>query len=790
MTAAPQSPTPSTELDALPRWAPPVVFAVLTLVAFRAYLLSEPGMMLLGQDTLAAGIMFRSFFVEQFRELGRLPLWNPYLFGGVPTIEAGSGDILYPGAWLHFILPLTSALAWKLILHVYLAGGFMYLAARAMGASRWVALFAGVSYQLAPNLVSLVWGGQDGKMYVITLFPAALWLLVRALDSGSLVRFLWLGVVSGLMLIAHPQLAYYAYLALGGYALAAIISRRRRGAGYLLVRTGGGVLSLAVALGVAAIVLLPMYRYLREDSPRAGAGRGFEYAASYSLHAEEMVNFLVPDFSGVDDTYWGRNPLKHNSEYGGVLVLAFGLAAVIGLRGDRRRIGLGIMALIALLYALGASTPAFRLFYGIVPGLRNFRAPSLATFVALAALTTLAALLLERIFRDRSAPEGRVAMRVLAGCGVLALILGFLAQAGALGFWPALVGPSPRIAAQPANHSAMALGGVLSAFWCGLAALTIAGWRGGWLKAPMALGALTLVTAVDLLRVDTRYVEVVRYQDFFPADGGMAQLRSMLGPGERVLAFAGTFPTEGHLAVYRIPLVFGYHGNQLRWYDELTRRTAREAPASQAEAQRYWESFLSGPVLKALATRIVILPGRIDLPGLEFVGGNDRLAIYRNPGALHAATVVPQATVIADSAAHLDTLWSPGFNPAQRALLFEPVAELGSGGGTGTAEIVSDAADSLVVRATVTGPSLLLVSRTWHPSWQAEIEGQAARVVRADYALMGVPLSSPGTHTVVLRYRPAIVRSAKSVSLAAWAVVLVATAIGMVWERRRRAPRA
>ena len=45
--------------------------------------------MLLGQDTVAAGIMFRKFFVEHIRALGRLPLWNPYLFGGVPTIEAG-----------------------------------------------------------------------------------------------------------------------------------------------------------------------------------------------------------------------------------------------------------------------------------------------------------------------------------------------------------------------------------------------------------------------------------------------------------------------------------------------------------------------------------------------------------------------------------------------------------------------------------------------------------------------------------------------------------------------------
>jgi hypothetical protein len=54
----------SSELDNLPRWTPFVVMAVLTLLAFRQYLLSGPGEMLLGQDTIAAGIMFRKMFVE------------------------------------------------------------------------------------------------------------------------------------------------------------------------------------------------------------------------------------------------------------------------------------------------------------------------------------------------------------------------------------------------------------------------------------------------------------------------------------------------------------------------------------------------------------------------------------------------------------------------------------------------------------------------------------------------------------------------------------------------------
>jgi hypothetical protein len=777
---------PPSELDILPRWVPPAVFAVLTAIVFRAYLLAGPGEMLLGQDTLAAGIMFRSFFIEQYHALGRLPLWNPYLFGGVPTIEAGSGDILYPGSWLHFLLPMTSALAWKLILHVFLAGVFMYAAARAFGADRWVALFAGAAYQLAPNLVSLVWGGQDGKMYVITLFPAGLWLLVSALRTGSLVRFLWLGVVAGLMVLAHPQLAYYAYLALGLWALGTLVGVRRAGSKTLLARLGGGLSALVVGLAIAAIVLIPMYRYLRHDSPRAGPGLGYAKAASYSLNAEEVLNFVVPDFSGVSETYWGRNPLKHNSEYGGVLVFGLGLTAIFALKGDRRRWGLGAMAAVALLYALGDTTPAFRLMYLAIPGLRNFRAPSLATFVALTALTILAALLLQRAFRSREGAEGRVAARVLAALGVLSLLIGVMAKAGGQGMmraWFAIFGPTLHAGALEANLPAMAAGGFISATWCAIGAATLFGWRRGLLGARAAIGILGVTTAIDLLRVDARYLEVVRYGDFFPEDPGIATLKQSLGAGERVLALAGTFPTEGHLATYGIPLVFGYHGNQLRWYDELTRRSVREGAGSDDEARKYWLGLLNGPVLRLLATRVVILPGRFELPGYELMGGNERLGIYRNPKALQAATVVPQVTVETDSARQIARLWEPSFNEAAEVLAFAPVPEIGQGGGQGTAVISSDGADSLAIEVTTSGPSMLLVSRNWHPSWRATVDGASVPPVRVDYALLGVPLARAGSHRVTLAYRPAIVAAARRVSIAAWVVVLAASAFLLLRRR-------
>ena len=780
----------------MPRWLPFVILGVLTLLVFREYLLSGTGSMLLGQDTIAAGIMFRKFFVEHIQALGRLPHWNPYLFGGVPTIEAGSGDILYPASILHFLLPLTSALAWKLILHVYLGGIFMYLAARAFGASRQVALFGGSAYLLSANLVSLVWGGQDGKMYVIALFPAALWLLVSALSRRSWLRFLWLGVVAGLMVVAHPQLAYYAYIALALYALASLWTRRREGGAMLANGLAGGMLAVVTAAGVASVVLLPMYRYLREDSPRAGPGRGFEYSASWSLHAEEALSLFIPEFAGTDvqsDTYWGKNPFKHNSEYGGALVFVLGIAAVAGLKGDRRRWGLAAIAAVALLYALGAGTPAFKLLYAVVPGLKNFRAPSLATFLAIGSLTLLSVLLVERVLVTRD-PRARQAMSIgLAAGAVAALLIAILTLADAMGLyatWTSIFGEAEgvdRAAAYAANAPRISSGALIVALICGAAWGTLLLWNRGTLKAVHVAIVLTGLTVADLLRVNDRYIQVVRYDDFFPPDPGIEALRARLVAGERVLTVGGVYP-EGFLAAYGVPEVFGYHGNQLRWYNAFTRHEVRQSATTAAELQQYWLTLLTSGALRALAARYVLLPGQVELPGYKLLGADQRVAVYVNEAAMPGAAVVPDVVVEPDSARRIAMLWSPTFDPAKTTIVEEPVLAVGKAGGTGTAVIEGNGDDTLAVRVRSTGPALLNVSRTYHRSWEAEINGVSVPVLRANHALMAVPLASGGDHRVVMRYRPQIVRLGATITIVTWAAVLlitIATIAGVALRLRR-----
>jgi uncharacterized membrane protein YfhO len=116
----------------------------------------------------------------------------------------------------------------------------------------------------------------------------------------------------------------------------------------------------------------------------------------------------------------------------------------------------------------------------------------------------------------------------------------------------------------------------------------------------------------------------------------------------------------------------------------------------------------------------------------------------------------------------------------------QPVLAIGQAGGSGTAVIDGNGDDTLAVKVRTTGPALLAISRTYHPSWQAEINGAAAPVVRVNHALMAVPIPRSGEHRVLLRYRPKIVQLGAGITAGTWLLVLLVTAAGSALGLRQR----
>jgi len=328
-------------------------------------------------DQYIGGYPVRHFAAEMLRHAHHFPLWDPYLYGGMPYVAAMHGDIFYPTFLLRMVLPTDVAMTWAFIIHVFLCGLLMFGFLRASRIGFWAALIGGLAYMLSGNIAGLVSPGHDGKLYIGALLPLTLWLLILGIRQGK--AWVWgvLAIVVGLAVLSpHPQVLQYMLLASGAFAL------------YLAFGTWGGerlsrdvawrrlayaLAALVIGGGIGAIQYVPVAEYVAW-SPRSGGLPAYELATSYSMPPEEFINAYLPQFSGILFSYWGRNGIHFHSDYVGATVLLLAVAAFGGSitpEGKRFRWFWVAVLAVSVLWAMGGFTPFYRLVYALVPGDRK-----------------------------------------------------------------------------------------------------------------------------------------------------------------------------------------------------------------------------------------------------------------------------------------------------------------------------------------------------------------------------------------------------------------------------------
>ena len=798
----------------IPSWLPPVVFGVLTLVLFRDFVFS--GDMLFGVDTDAMGYMARAFYAEELGR-GNFPGWNPLLLGGTPFLESlAGGDSLYPPSLLLLlVMEPYRALGWKLVIHVFLAGVGMYGWTRSLGTSRAAGMVAGVGYLVAPFMVTLVYPGHDGKLFVTALAPFLFWAVEVWFTSGS--GKAWAAVaftVAMVILTTHFQMAYFLFGAVGAYAVFRTVQRAREGNEEQESPSRGirraaprFLLFLAASItgaGAAGVQLLPAVGYITDFSRRtatttqASPEENRAYASSWSLHPEEVAALVVPEFVGnnaggspwTTGTYWGRNPFKLNHEYAGLGVLLLALLAFVGAPRRGVRLFLLGLGLVALLYARGAHTPVWHLFFSVLPGIRLFRAPSMAIFLTGLSLATLAAFGTDRVLAWTRQPDAGGAVkgqRVLWGAAAFLGVVMLAAAGGALtsvwtaGFYGDIDGG--KVAALAAATPFIARGALLSTLVAVSLGMALLLGRKGTLPATAVVGLVALVVAVDGMRVNGPFIQSQDFDAFARPGPNIEALIDRQDTEEpfRVLDLSEPQVGQGvRTAMFGLEIASGHHPNDLARYRELTGMVGSGLP----------ENLLRSPnLLSILNVRYIVWPVRRFGPpeGLEPVSatqlrtGELYEGVYRVDD-LPRARLVAQTEVVPDDAA-VDRLMDPSFDPAATVTTPTPLpVELGGGVPEGSVEWVERSTDRQELRVETDRTSLLVVADNWYPAWRATVDGVEAPVFRVNHTLRGVPVEA-GSHSVVLEFRSGAVRTGLLVSLAC-GLLLLGVAGGSVVRRR------
>jgi hypothetical protein len=729
------------------------------------------------------------------REAPDVPLWNPYLMAGRP-FEANAQSAVFSIFTLpSLVLPFWSSLALVAALKLFLAAFGTFLLARALGQRFAGALLTGLAFGF--SLWMVTWVGFVAAS-VWALLPWLLW------TTDRLVRRPGPGPVAGLALVVglqffggHPESNFHVLVATVAFFVFRVVARRRAGEPVALGRTAGAFAgSLALGGVLAAAVLLPFAELLFRS---ADTGQRASVAEASKLQVRFLLGFALPD-------YWGRGTQTalvrfqfSRACYAGVLPLMLAVAAPL-LRPNLARLAVAGFGVACLAVAFGIP-PVFDL----VTRLPLFDIAHNERLIAIALLCValLAGWGLDDLVGERAPPRRRVAL-ALAGAVAVVPVLWVVgtgkAPLSVLGdaldvAWGFAHPPGPQ-APDAGDVIRLAATIVFATFAAAAVALLVVRARGRLAAGAFAALAI-LLTVADLFRAGMgQNPAIERRIAVQPATGAIRYLQT-----RRPARFEGVGVVPSNVLSMRYGLreAGGYDLPIERRYDKLWRRVM--SPEVPAQSGFFAALPLSLPRVDERRLRTLGLLGVADLlqppgdaplslPGLRLAYRGPDARVYASERALPRAWVVGAQEVVHGGDAALRAITRPDFEPLRAAVTERrvpgvpeaPVA--GAPAPAGAARLESIAPDRVRVRARADGsrPALLVVSDTDYPGWQATVDGKTTRVERVDDVLRGVRLA-PGSHEVVLRFRPASWTAGWILSLAA---LLAVAGLSVAGLRRRR----
>ncbi len=787
-------------------WFTPAAFWVIFIalvILFGEFIFSDK--MLYGSDTIQAGIFFRSFYVDYFMEHLAVPQWNPYIFCGMPYVEAFHGDIFYPLSILKFFGSIYRTLGINLVLHIFLAGIFMYLAARQFKLSKVASLMSAVCYMFAGYLISLVAPGHDGKIFVTALFPLVILFLDRTFHGKAFLNASLLGLVLGVIILSpHPQMSYFTLWAAGLYTLFKLVFlyREKRALTPLIRPATLAAYAVIIGLLLSAIQFYPGYVYTSEFSPRADSKRGWEWATSWSLHEEEAFSLLIPEFCGTNSQktrgyYWGKNNFKDNSESVGVVAIFVGL---IGLFFSRRRERwfFGGLALFALLYALGATTPFFKLFYYLIPKVKSLRAASMIMFLFSFSTAMLAGMGVQYLIDARRNAKAAASKRfsyLLLGMPALMLVLAFLfsvAGRGMISLWTSLFYSDAatrfiqkgfsKLDAAYLNLPAIQTGAWLAFFFTAVAALLI------WLYCSRRAGAallmgLVLVPVVDGVRFNSRFVSTFDQTQVW-APTPLADFFQQQEGQYRVMNFSSVLQQD-LLPFHQVEMVTGYHGNQLRWFDQLLGGIGARNQGNPR-------------LLNLVGARYLTIPANQQFPPGVLGGGPvfpvatfGPVQIIQNDNAFPRVYLVDRYRLFADRKEIYPEVLQ-GSEDLREIVYLEQEPEINIvpdtlGVETDSAWIINYAVDSVLVGLSCSLDQLLVLTDNYYDAWHVYVDGAPAELLRAYGSFRAVAVGA-GTEKVLFKYDSERYRLGRLVTWLTSLYLLVILGFYFVRSRMQRTP--
>jgi len=673
-------------------------------------------------DTVLSLPMLHRLYGEGLHH-GELRLWNPYLFCGYPLYNNLLLHPFYPpNLVLHALLPPRIAYDLNLLIHFFFSGTAMYWLLRGTGRSETAASIGGLLWMLLGY--NTFWFSTGTFMGASVFAPLALLGLRRGLESRTLKPLLLGGLAMGLVILgSHGQHALHLLIFFSVWLLVCWIADRDA-RGFILK---GGALFVATALGVGMAAILTQLDSVLNGFRMPGEDLQLHYASPWLLPTY-IANLAL------GKVIFAPNGLLRSefTVYAGVAGTA--LALVGAIRGFRERWTrfLAIFAVAALLVAFVKPLAQLAL---QIPFL-NLSMPARWVYGFGFCLAMLAAAGVDAMAEDR-VRAARIAAVFIGLCTLsVAFYLG-----GARGIPETMIG------------------------WGLAAGAVLAAWQAPRFAPSLCVAAIAFDLIPNFVCFNAHADPVVLNRKFESIDAAAGRERApwratgilrvpQAAPGE---VNGWTLSVGSNiLALYGVEAEMGYES--IAPITTVDYCVATSGTASVMGSGRVLAVYHPGSTLMALANlKYLFIDDDRDPEGEPHrVGRWGSLRLIENPKALPRAFLVSKAIPVSTPAEANQAMQTESFDPRTTVVLeTSQVPRTGEGGGT--VSWTSRETDRIELAVDAKADSILFVSDTDYPGWEATVDGAATPILRANLTFRAVAVPA-GSHRVVMRFRPASAR--------------------------------
>ena len=708
-----------------------------------------------------------NIILQQMKETdSQFPLWQPWIFSGMPTADAFTFvSLLYFPNYILNLFFLSSNLTQ--LLHLLFAGIGSYLLLRFIGLSCLSAFLGGSAFMITPFMITMIVFGHGSQMMTTAYIPWVMMFTIKLFRNPNLVNIGILSILMGFQLQrAHVQIAYYTWMLVGAYVLMTFIlnikdkNREERP----LVSLGAFTFSAILAIAIALIIYLPSLEYtpfsVRGSS---GGGADYNYATSWSFSPKEILTFFIPSALGFGgQTYWGEMPFTDYPNYMGMIIL---LLAIIGFvyKRDRFMWFLFSTSLLAIFISFGKNLSViYDLFYSYFPFFNKFRVPAMILILVQFNTCVMAAIGMDYLI---SIKKNIIPNWFWPSTGLLIILL-FILSFGestlkdlvSSGFTkprtqdPRLVQAINALRWDMWYKDAWAL-----LFYLSTSMVLIWSFIFNKLSIRMFSISILLLVILDLIIVDSKIIQPKKNSGrssqllnnsiidrYFQHD----QISKILSNDKNELFRlypAGQLFGETRLRAFGIESIGGYHPAKLGVYNNFLKQTnnASTLPLMSMLNVKYF-----------LSMQPINYPGLIEVKQARMKSGrgNIPVSLYRLENYQKRAWFVKNIEVYPENSFPWDKINSQSYDPENVAFISNNDIAINTNFSLGRINAIKNSLHKLEIETESDSTSFLVVSEVFYPlRWKATINGKEVEYYKTNGVIRGLTIPK-GHHTVIFKY--------------------------------------